>query len=202
MSTRHPTSFYPELSNDRLQTIAIALLDMRYATVQLMQSAYDDNYTRETAVFGRSKNMLVEMAKSGKHDWMSLKHAGMDVTFNIGAVPCRFFSDDPNSPEKSGFFKRNAVDDLFTPDDQQPVMWRFVVSKAMTEHDEDQVHFVGYNVFQEKISEWKYVGSHPVFHSVDQVTPATTEIPPADVDIRHDSLNESAEANLSHHKTA
>lgn len=179
-----PTRFYPELSDNRLQEIAIKLLDMRYSTFREMNSPFDDNYTRETAVFGRSKNMLINMALSGEYDWMSLKHAGMDVTFNIGRVPCRFFRDDPSSPEKAGFFRRNVVDDLFSVDEQDPVMWRFVVEKALTEDDEDQVFFVGYNVYQEKVSEWMCRASAPTLYAVDQETIAAVEIPPAFVDVR------------------
>jgi hypothetical protein len=195
VSAIHPAAFYPELSNDRLRAIAVKLLDIRYSTFREMNSPFDDNYTRETAVFGRSRNMLIDLALSSQHDWMSLKHAAMDVTFNIGQVPCRFFRDDPNSPEKAGFFKRNAVDDLFATDEQYPVMWRFVVDKALTEDDEDRVFFVGYNVYQEKISEWMYRASAPTMHAVDKDVPAAAEIPPAFVDVREkaDSANQGEE---------
>lgn len=186
MNPTHPAMFYPELSDNRLRVIAVNLLDMRYSTFREMNSPFDDNYTRETAVFGRSRNMLIDMALSDQHDWMSLKHAAMDVTFNIGQVPCRFFRDDPNSPEKAGFFKRNAVDDLFAMDEQHPVMWRFVVEKALAEDDEDRVFFVGYNVYQEKVSEWMYQASAPTLHAVDKDVPVAAEIPPAFVDVRED----------------
>lgn len=186
MNSKHPTTFYPELSDERLRSIATKLLDMRYSTLREMNSPFDDNYTRETATFGRSRNMLIEMAQSQQYDWMSLKNAGMDITFNIGQVPCRFFRDDPNSPEKGGFFRRNAVDDLFEPDDQRPVMWRFVLEKALTSDDDDRVFFIGYNVFQEKISEWMYRASAPMLHSVDLDVPAAAEIRPASVDVRED----------------
>lgn len=186
----HPENFYPELSDNRLRAIAIKLLDIRYSTFREMNSLFDDNYTRETAVFGRSRNMLIDLALSGQHDWMSLKHAGMDITFNIGPVPCRFFRDDPNSPGKAGFFKRNAVDDLFAVDEQDPVMWRFIVDKALTEDDEDRVFFVGYNVYQEKIAEWMYRTSAPTLHTVDKDVPTAAEIPPALVDVREDSTHQ------------
>lgn len=191
MSSVHPTTFYPELSDDRLRVIAVKLLDVRYSTFREMNSPFDDNYTRETAVFGRSRNMLIELALGSQYSWMSLKHAAMDVTFNIGQVPCRFFRDDPNSPEKAGFFKRNAVDDLFAIDEQHPVMWRFVVDKALTEDDEDRVFFIGYNVYQEKVCEWMYRGSTPTLHTVDQEIPVAAEIPPATVDVREERSSEN-----------
>ena len=194
MRSIHPATFYPELSDDRLRVIAVKLLDMRYSTLREMNSPFDDNYTRETAIFGRSKNMLIDLALNGQHTWMSLKHTAMDVTFNIGQVPCRFFRDDPNSPEKTGFFKRNAVDDIFAMDEQHPVMWRFVVEKALNDDDEDRVFFVGYNVYQEKVSEWVYLASAPSLHAVDKDVPVAAEIPPAFVDVReNDSANHGSD---------
>lgn len=186
MSKKHPISFFSELCDENLGSIAVRLLDIRYETLRGLNSRYDDNYVRESAVFGRSRNMLIEMAHDSKYPWMSLGHAGMDVTFYIGRVPCRFFRDDPDSPEKPGFFKRNAVDDLFGFDENIPVMWRFVIEKAMTDEDEDQVHFFGYNVFQEKISVWTYSGAAAVLHAVDQDVPKAADIPQADVDVRED----------------
>lgn len=190
MSSVHPTVFYPELSDDRLLVIAVKLLDIRFSTFREMNSPFDDNYTRETAVFGRSRNMLIDLAMGQQYGWISLKHAAMDVTFNIGQVPCRFFRDDPNNPEKVGFFKRNAVDDLFAMDEGHPVMWRFVVEKALTEDDEDRVFFVGYNVFQEKVSEWMYQASAPALHVIGKGIPAAAEIPDATVEVREDQYSE------------
>jgi len=190
-----PVLFYSELADDRLRQIAIKLLDVRYSTIREMNSPYDDNYTREGAVFGRSRNMLIEMAMSKQYSWMTLAHAGMDVTFNIGGVPCRFFRDDPDSPEKVGFFKRNATDNLFEEDENAPVMWRFVVEKALTDEDEDRVHFIGYNVFQEKVSEWMYRPSTPTLHSVDSDVPPAAIIPPAEVGLREDDSVEDKTGN-------
>jgi hypothetical protein len=195
MSSKIPSTFYPELSDDRLRIVAVKLLDIRHSTIREMNSEFDDNYTRETAVFGRSKNMLIALAQSNQYEWMSLKNAGMDVTFKINRVPCRFFRDDPNSPEKLGFFKRNAVDDLFEMDEQHPVMWRFVVEKALTEDDEDRAFFVGYNVFQEKVAEWMYRASSPMLHTIDHEVPASAEILPAPVDVRED-IQEDQDSNL------
>lgn len=184
MTLPAPSSFYDELTDQRLGVVAGKLLDVRYATLREMTSPFDDNYTREGAVFGRSRNMLIDLALRGGLGWMELVNPGMDVTLRIGRVPCRFFRDDPDQPEKAGFFKRNAVDDLFALDESQPVMWRFVVERALTEDDEDRVHFIGYNAFQEKVSEWVYQSGGGMLHSVDRSVPPSTPIAPAEVDVR------------------
>lgn len=194
MTYQHPSLFYPELTDDRLAKIAEPLLDIRYSTIHEMSSPFDDTYTQETAVFGRSRNMLIHLCMSGRYEWLSLASPGMDVTFRIGSVPCRFFRDDPETPEKPGFFKRNAVDDLFSPDENDPVMWRFVVEKALTDEDEDRVFLSGYNAYQEKISQWAYGSSGPVLHSVDNITPEAKELPSAEVDVREDTVRKDRDA--------
>ncbi|MDG9884723.1 hypothetical protein N7650_17965 [Pseudomonas sp. GD04058] len=194
MTYRHPSSFYPDLTDDRLAKIAEPLLDIRYSTIREMASPFDDTYTQETAVFGRSRNMLIHLCMGGKYDWLSLASPGMDVTFRIGNVPCRFFRDDPELPGKPGFFKRNAVDDLFSPDENDPVMWRFVVERALTEDDEDRVFLIGYNAFQEKISQWAYGSSGPILHSVDSDVPKAKELPPAAVEVREDTVRKDRDA--------
>lgn len=183
-----PSSFYPELSSDRLQVIAEALLDLRFDTLKQMSTEHDDSYTKETAVFGRSRNMLISLARSGQYPWLTLSHAGMDVRFDIGSVRCRFFRDDPDSPAKYGFFRLNAVDSLFVTDDTLPVIWRFIVEKALSEDAEDCVVFAGYNVYQEKVSEWIYEGSTPALHSVDKQVPQAAVIPAASIGVRENSV--------------
>lgn len=187
MSLLPPSHFYADLTEDRLKVIATTLLDIRYSTLTQMSTPHDDNYTKETAVFGRSRNRLIELCQSNTYDWLRLANAGMDVTFKIGTVPCRFFRDDPLSPDKSGFFKRNDVDDLFSTDENYPILWRFVVESALTEEDEDHVFFIGYNAFQEKISEWMYKTQPAVLHSVDKVTPLPAKILPVEVGLLDDA---------------
>lgn len=186
MNLPAPSSFFDELTDERLGVVASKLLDVRYATLRELTSPFDDNYTREGTVFGRSRNMLIDLALRGGLTWMELVNAGMDVTLRIGRVPCRFFRDDPDHPEKAGFFKRNAVDDLFALDESQPVMWRFVVERALNEEDDDRAHFIGYNAFQEKVSEWVYQSGSSILHSVDRSVPPATPIAPAEVDVREE----------------
>ncbi|MNW16716.1 hypothetical protein D3C71_2156610 [compost metagenome] len=46
--------------------------------------------------------------------------------------------------------------------------------------------FAGYNVYQEKISEWQYRDSAPTLHSVDAVVPTSTILPPVDLDLHEE----------------
>jgi hypothetical protein len=182
MSLPMPWTFFPELSEANLRPVAEALLDVRYQTVKEMSGPLDCNFTRETAVFGRQRNLLIDMAMSRKG--MSLVHPGMDVTFKIGEVPVRFFTDDPESPQKHGFFKRNQVDNLFSVDDQEPVLWRFIVEKALSEEDDDRCYFIGYNAYLEKVSSWECRSKRGGLYSAGGEVPPVVPIAPAQVSLK------------------
>jgi hypothetical protein len=182
---RKPWTVDLALSELNLAPIAQALLDVRYQTVREMSTPLDCAFTRETAVFGRQRNMLIQMALSPSNA-MQLVHAGMDVTFAIGGNPIRFFTDDPEAPNKHGFFKRNSFDSLFSDDEDMPVIWRFVVEPALTDDEEDRGHFVGYNAFQEKVSQWTYGDRRGGLTSVGGLVPPIVPIAPAEVGFKHD----------------
>ena len=181
---RRPWEFFEALSEERLRVIGLRLLEVRHSTTRELSTDLDDNYVRETAIFGRSRNMLIGMALNSQFPWLRLRHAALDVTAEIDGTPFRFFRDDPDHPEKLGFFKRNAVDDLFTIDDQDPVLWRFVIERAASEEDEDQVHFVGYNVYSEKVSQWTLTdGRSGRLAGVDRNVPPSKLLPMPDVEL-------------------
>lgn len=189
MLLRKPWTVASVLSEENLAPIAQALLDVRYDTLKDMSTPLDCAFTRETAVFGRQRNMLIQMALSPGNK-MELKHGGMDVTFTIGGYPIRFFTDDPDSPSKQGFFKRNMVDRLFSDDEDEPVIFRFVVEPGIAEDEEDRVHFIGYNAFHEKVSQWTYGDRRGGLMSVGGDVPPTVPIAPAQVGFKRSADEE------------
>lgn len=108
----------------------------------------------------------------------------MDLTVNIGGIPVRFFTDDHDSPKKQGYFRRNEVDQLFSTDDTQPVLFRFVVEPAATPEDEDRIYFLGHNAYQEVVVEWQYRPSTSVMHPVETVEPPAVVQPDAEVGLK------------------
>lgn len=195
MKTLPPSSFSEHLTDDRLRVIAEHLLDIRYETIEMLNTPLDDNYVKETAAYGRQRNMLIQLSLGRQYDWLSLLHAGMDVTFAIGTIPCRFFTDDPLHPNKDGFFKKNSTDDLFATDDQIPVTWRFIVSKSHGESD-SKVYFIGYNNYNDKICEWVHSQENRSLYSVDEFMPESVEIPSAQAELR----DKEAEKNVADKK--
>lgn len=179
-----PWETYPDLSEDRLKIISEALLNIRHNTYAELVSEHDDNYSRGCTTFGRQRQMLIQLARSGRYSWLTLASPAMDTTVNIGEVPVRFFTDDHANPKKRGFFKRNEVDQLFSPHDMDAVMFRFVVEPAATEEGDDQVFFLGYNVYQEVVVEWRYSPVTAVLHPVDSVLPKAVVQPDAEVGLK------------------
>lgn len=59
---RPPWEFFEALSEERLRVIGMHLLEVRHNTTRELSTDLDDNYVRETAIFGRSRNMLIAMA--------------------------------------------------------------------------------------------------------------------------------------------
>jgi hypothetical protein len=187
MQLPHPSTFHVGLTDDRLSAIAARLLEVRHATFRELSSDLDDAYVRETATFGRSRNMLIGMALSTQYPWLNLSHAALDVTARIDGVPFRFFRDDPDSPEKLGFFKRNAVDDLFPATDEEPMLWRFVIERPDSEDGEDRVHFIGFNAYSEKVSHWTFAaGTAAHLSSIDANTPLAKPLPEPTVELLPD----------------
>jgi hypothetical protein len=187
MPLPHPATFHVGLTDERLNAIAARLLEVRHATFRELSSDLDDAYVRETACFGRSRNMLIGMALSTQYPWLNLSHAALDVTARIDGVPFRFFRDDPDGPEKEGFFKRNAVDDLFPATDKDPMLWRFVIERPESDDGEDRVHFIGYNAYSEKVSHWTYAGGVVAnLSGVDSNTPPAKPLPEPTVELLPD----------------
>lgn len=174
-----PWDVYPALTEARLRLIAGTLLDVMYTTELELDTPLDDAYTRGSTTFGRQRNALIALCQKGAHPWLRLTHAAMDLTFEIGSVPCRFFADDPDAPKKPGYWRRNDADQLFPSEPGQAEVFRFIVEKAHSSDDEADVHFVGYDAQQQIACRWRYSSSVPTLASVDESLPREVDLPPA-----------------------
>lgn len=184
-----PQDVNPALTDARLRTVAEALLEVLYDTELEMAGPLDDGYTRGTATFGRQRNALIHLCQSGRYPWLKLTHAGMDLTFEIDGVPCRFFADDPANPRKPGFFRRNECDQLFRDVVGEPIMFRFIVAKPQRVDEEAEVFFIGYDVNLEESFRWLYSRSTPSLSSVDSDRPSEVPLPSPTAKIRKDKAD-------------
>lgn len=181
------------LTEDRLNTIARAFLDVYYKVEEHLSTDDDCNYTRGATFFGRSRNRVIAMAQSADYPWLALSNCGMDVTCEMSGVPFRFFRDDHDSPKKRGFWRRNASDQLFAPDDVTPVIFRFIVERPVSEDEAPEIYFLGYNSNEILVTEWRY-GQVPVLRSTDEIVPKPVEKGPAPIDVRPDEEDQQGDS--------
>ena len=192
MASPRPTDFRPALTDARLRVVAEALLDVFFDTELEMATPLDDGYTRGCATFGRQRNALIHLCTNGEHEWLKLTNAAMDVTFEIGGVPCRFFADDPLQPRKRGFFRRNACDQLFADSLGEPALFRFIVAKPATPDEDVEVFFIGYDEGDNEVFRWQHSRSAPVNSSDDADVPAEVALEPAKVRPRIQAVPDKA----------
>jgi hypothetical protein len=182
-SDRAPWESHPQFTEKRLATIAAALLDVYYDAEKELSTPLDDNYTRGATTFGRQRNKLIWMCQCGEYPWLELGHIGMDLECKIGGVPFRFFSDDPDSPSKPGFWK-NPSGLLFPVEDDDAVLLRFILEKPMDALMDAEMHFIGYNAAGEEVFRWRHPGTVNVVRSVDDDLPQAAKLPPAKAEPR------------------
>lgn len=179
-----PWEYHPQLAKERLSVIAEELLRVQENVHELLSSPLDDNYTRATCTFGRQKNRIIKLCLERKYDWLTLLNPNNDYTIAIEGIPIRSFSDDPENPKKTNFFRKNCVDQLFAPDDLTPTIWRFVVVPPQFEGEGGRVYFAGYNELEELLSLWEYGNERvALLHSTDNTPPAPVKIELDDISV-------------------
>lgn len=194
MASKQPWEFKPVLTEDRLNFLAKQLWEIYYAVESLLTTEDDCNYGRGALFFGRSRQRLINL--SFQVDWLALTNPGMDVTLEIEGIPFRFFRDDPDNPKKKGFWRRNDSDQLFAPNDEEPVIFRFIVERPMSDQEELEIYFLGYNALEEAVCEWRY-GQIRVLRGVDQGRPQAVEQPAAPVDVPAENVKPDEDDNVS-----
>src|SRR6266702_1720450 len=140
-----PEVFHPALSADRLGVVAEILIAEHFSTVTDLQSEFDDGYTRGTTRFGRQKNRLKSVALSGQYEWLQLRHAGNDLIFSIGGIPCRFATDDPVNPTKPAVLDATPIQQSFFDEVENgaPCKFCFILDGGYADADDPRVVFVG-----------------------------------------------------------
>lgn len=195
---KQPWDYHSELTRSRLETIAEALLKVFHDTHDDLNTQLDNNYTRGTTTFGRQRERIIQLCQNANHDdWLDLRNTSNDLTFSIGGIPCRFFTDDHQNPKKKSFWRRNEQDNLFPMEESSPVLWRFIVEKPLTEGDDASVYFVGANQAQDVVCEWKYQDSVRVLKTVDntrheevQINEPEIAIPKTNAEIASEEQND------------
>lgn len=198
MSTEYesPFAICPGLQEGNLEALAQEMLKVVEQTLKSNTSELDDNYTFETTLFGRMRQLFLRLHRDKSKPWLCLASESMDYVPIINNVPVRVFKDDPNCPKKVKLFYRNECEQeqlslLFEEDTFEvagSLAWRLLIEAPATadnighelEDIEDDYHvvLVGYHPHNKTIvSMWRSasVVSMPV-RPVDEVLPAEKKV--------------------------
>ncbi|HVI60254.1 MAG TPA: hypothetical protein VM619_15465 [Luteimonas sp.] len=200
-----PSDISDELTPGRLSIIAQVMLDVLHKALLDTNTEHDCAYTRGTLPWGRIRNALKQLIATRRYPWLSLKHGGNDLLIGIGPHPVRFFLDDHLNPRKLRVLnptESEAIQLELLPEsgDKSVDLWRFIVERALTEDDEHQVFFVGYNRMTEVVAQWQYSESVRSLYAVDDHIPAAAELAPLDLTPIYDEAatsGDSYEANAN-----
>jgi hypothetical protein len=113
MTLPTPAVYSPDLTADRLQTVANWLLDELQATEDDLVRATDTRWTKGCTTFGRQHSRVVAEWQSRMHPWLGMLDTSKALVFTIGEVPCRFSNDDPDNPSKKAVLEINPYQRAF-----------------------------------------------------------------------------------------
>lgn len=195
-----PEEISPELSSDRLGVVGELMLDVLAKAITATSTQYDCAYSRGALSWAWIKNALLALARSREYSWLSIRHAGNDLVIGVGSYPVRFFIDDHANPRKPRVLSPTDGEvyqlpiDFGMKSDTVPVLWRFIVERALTEEDENRVFFVGYNIIGEVVAKWQFTDSVRSFRATDDAVPEAAELPPISLAPIYDNTMDSEES--------
>lgn len=179
-----PGEVSEELNHARLSTIGEVMVDVLTGALAVTSTENDCAYTRAVLPWGRIRNALLNLARSGRHDWLTIKHAGNDLVIGVGSFPVRFFLDDHTNPRKHRVLSPTAGEasqlafDFGGEIDRAPHLWRFIVERASSDVEEHRVFFIGYNVAGDIVAKWQFTDTVRAFSAVDDFIPPAAVLDP------------------------
>ena len=169
-----PFTLCPELEEKHLEVLSKMILTVVEITLMSHSTPYDDKYTLETSLFGRIRQLFIQLGKADNFPWVKLPSQTMDYVPTICNVPVRIFKDDPHNPKKLKVFFQNNCEQhqhslMFEQNEAFPIesiTWRILIQEPATEIDKDSeledieddyhVMLVGYDsITKSIISMWR-----------------------------------------------
>lgn len=179
-----PSTFYPQLSDDKLGKVAHWLLDELHATEDDLVRSTDNPYTRGCTAFMRQRMRILQEKASGRHGWLGTPNTGNDLVFTISDVPCRYSNDDPNNPKKEAVISANRYQESFLNFDNfdQPSRFCFVIDRGLEGVSDPHVEFLGFTAAGIVACRWissnvrllRLEGEQPLVQSVEISKPVVS----------------------------
>lgn len=187
-----PSAASADLCESRLEVVAGLMLEVLERAAEATSTELDCSYSRAVLSWAWIKNALLLLARSKKHDWLTIRHTGNDLIVGVGSVPVRFFIiADHSKPTKRRILCPTEAEAVELCEmaqgsfagagfsvDGLPTLWRFIVERAKTDEDESRVFFVGYDAYGTIQAKWQFTESVRAFHSTDDFIPDAAELDP------------------------
>ncbi|EGR2722892.1 hypothetical protein HJ201_24190 [Vibrio parahaemolyticus] len=195
-----PFVLCPELQEEHLEFVSKRMLQIVEMTLQSNSSEYDDNYTFETSIFGRTRQLFFKLAEDKSIPWLTIASKTMDYVPKICTIPVRVFKDDPSNPKKGKVFFKNDCEQsqLTLFDDLEgnsiDLTWRlFIQAPATVEdtgneledlEDDYRVVLVGYDSITKQMkSVWQSNSTaRHVPYPVEDALPAPAEVKKVEIE--------------------
>lgn len=174
-----PSAFEPQLTREVLSFFANQMLEIYYDVYATLITPNDTNYTRGCTLFGRIHECFTrQIIRNLCPVPVFLEDGTFKFIFQIGSARIRFLVDDFINPKKKGFFiQSNPHFQLFPSDENEPVIWRFILDEPKNDEDEAKVIFAGYNSGGNVVAYWDSDDlEHNKLHLVDPITPESIEL--------------------------
>jgi hypothetical protein len=191
-----PFKYCPDLKEEYLIELAQNILKVVEDTTNTLSTPFDDNYTLETCIFGRMRQLFLALDKDKSKPWVKVASHTMDYVPKICGIPFRVFKDDPTNPRKKKMFHRNDCENqqlsFFLEDqksdDLRQISWRIFIQAPATidnkgveleDLDDDyRVVIMGYDaITNEPVAKWQSdTTARDTLHAIDDELPIATTV--------------------------
>jgi hypothetical protein len=94
-----PWDYHPDLTEDRIITIARMIVDGRQAAVELFdEEAGDNGWTLGCRAFQFGRARILRAVDDSSYDWLGLIDRTLQLIFTIGEVPIRIYRGEAEEP--------------------------------------------------------------------------------------------------------
>lgn len=129
----YPWEYHPDLTEERLKTVAAMLVDGRHAALERYdEEAGDNGWTHGCRAFQFCRHRVLQAIDSGDYVWLTAIDRTLQLIFKIGDVPVRIYKGDAEEPTdrtlKQSFGELRQLEILFPEHDEgRDLAYRFAV---------------------------------------------------------------------------
>ncbi|MGJ0239957.1 hypothetical protein ACQEPB_15745 [Novosphingobium fluoreni] len=133
MAKIYPWEYHPDLTEERLKTVAAMLVDGRHAALERYdEEAGDNGWTHGCRAFQFCRYRVLQAIDSGELDWLTAIDRTLQLIFKVGDVPVRIYKGDAEEPTertlKQSFGELRQLEIMFPEHDEgRDLAYRFAV---------------------------------------------------------------------------